>query len=256
MAVYEMVFSPTGGTKKVSDIFTGAFCKESTFIDLSRRDVDFSKCVFSEEDLCIVAVPSYGGRVPAAAAERLRAVQGNGAGAVLIVVYGNRAYDDTFAELQDILEERGFLCAAAAAAVAEHSIMRCFAAGRPDTQDKKEIAGFAEDVRSKIDAGICKGQLTLPGNRPYRSYGGVPMKPRAGKSCIRCGRCAGECPAGAISQEDPARTDPGKCISCMRCMAVCPQGARSVSKALLAAGSMKMRKACSGRKGNELFLAE
>jgi hypothetical protein len=40
----------------------------------------------------------------------------------------------------------------------------------------------------------------------------------------------------------------------MRCLAVCPQKAGSVSSVLLAAGSMKLKKACSGYKMNELFL--
>ncbi len=43
-------------------------------------------------------------------------------------------------------------------------------------------------------------------------------------------------------------------LSCMRCIAVCPQNARSVNKALLMAGSMKLKKACSGYKKNTLFL--
>ena len=52
----------------------------------------------------------------------------------------------------------------------------------------------------------------------------------------------------------PSETDNKKCISCMRCIAVCPQKARSVSKALLTAGSMMLKKECSGYKENELFL--
>ena len=44
----------------------------------------------------------------------------------------------------------------------------------------------------------------------------------------------------------PSETDNKKCISCMRCIAVCPQKARSVSKALLTAGSMMLKKECSG----------
>ncbi len=253
MAVYEIVFSPTGGTKKVSGIFAGAFCPDRSFIDLIKRDTDFSRYSFCEEDVCIVSVPSYGGRVPFAAIERLRRMQGNGAGAILIVVYGNRAYEDTFVELQDVLEERGFVCTAAVAAVAEHSIMRRFAAGRPDAQDEKEIAGFAERIRSDLEAGVRTSPLKLPGNRPYRTYDGVPMKPKAGNSCTRCGHCAKECPVDAIPIDNPSRTDSGRCISCMRCIDVCPQRARRVSKVLLAAGSMKLKKACAGRKGNELF---
>ena len=67
MSVYNIVFSPTGGTKKVSDLFTKSFCSESTQIDLSDRNKDFSAFSFHEEDICIISVPSYGGRVPAIA---------------------------------------------------------------------------------------------------------------------------------------------------------------------------------------------
>lgn len=254
MSVYEIVFSPTGGTKRVSEIFTKAFCQDSVCIDLARRDMDGSEYSFQEEDVCIVSVPSYGGRVPGAAVSRLRRMKGNQAGAILITVYGNRAYDDTFAELQDVLEGSGFSCMAAVAAVAEHSIMRQFAKGRPDLKDKEEILKFASEIRSKMEAGALTGELRLPGNRPYREYGGVPMKPQSGRSCIKCGLCAKECPVGAIPYDRPNKTDTDTCISCMRCISVCPQKARSVSKILLGAGSMKLKKACSERKKNELFV--
>ena len=254
MSVYDIVFSPTGGTEKVSDLFTKAFCGESSHIDLADRSKDFSAYSFCGEDVCIVSVPSYGGRVPAAAASRLGRMKGNGAKAVLIVVYGNRAYEDTFAELQDILEAAGFSCAAAVAAVAEHSIMRQFAAGRPDAEDEKELADFAGSVRARLDTWSGQSRLTLPGNRPYREFGGVPLKPRAGKNCVRCGLCAEKCPVGAIPSDTPSETDAAKCISCMRCIAVCPGKARGISPVLLAAVGMKMKKACSGRRENQLIL--
>ncbi|MCI8464503.1 MAG: 4Fe-4S binding protein [Lachnospiraceae bacterium] len=254
MSVYEIVFSPTGGTQKAADSFTDAFCKAHVYLDLTRQDQDFSAYSFQEEDVCIVAVPSYGGRVPEPAVSRLRQMIGNKARAILMVVYGNRAYEDTFVELQDVLEDAGFSCVAAVASVAEHSIIRQFAAGRPDAADEKELADFAVKVRSKIESGTSEDALYVPGNRPYKEYGGVPIKPRSGKACIRCGLCARECPAGAIPTEDPSKTDEKVCISCMRCIGICPKKARSVSKTLLAASSMKMKKVCSGRKSNELFL--
>lgn len=254
MSVYHIVFSPTGGTKKVSDIFTASFSSESILIDLTERSRDFSSCSFAETDTCIVSVPSYGGRVPDIAVTRLRQMNGNGASAILIAVYGNRAYDDTFAELQDVLADSGFSCIAAVAAVAEHSIMRQYAAGRPNAQDAETLTRFAENIRAKMEAGSLSSHLNLPGNRPYREYGGVPLKPAAGKSCNRCGLCADKCPTGAIDTATPSQTDPKLCISCMRCMAICPQHARSLNKALHAAASLKLKKACSSRKENELFL--
>ncbi len=254
MAVYHIIFSPTGGTKKVADLFSRSFCTQSTYIDLTDPGRDFSALSFQEEDICIVSVPSYGGRVPAIAVSRLQKMRGNGARAILIVVYGNRAYEDTLAELQDTLTDSGFTCAAAVTAIAEHSIMRQFAAGRPDAQDEQELTDFAAAIRSNMESETAPAHLNLPGNRPYREYGYIPMTPKAGKDCTGCGLCAGKCPVGAIDAADPSKTDSKQCISCMRCIAVCPRKARSVSKALLAAGNMKLKKVCSGYKKNELFL--
>ncbi|MDO5422673.1 MAG: 4Fe-4S binding protein [Eubacteriales bacterium] len=254
MSSYNITFSPTGGTQKAADLFTKAFSNESESIDLTDRNVDFHTYAFHADDICIVAVPSYGGRVPDIAVVRLKQMKGNGARAILMVVYGNRDYDDTFVELQDTLEEAGFVCVAAVAAIAEHSIMRQFAAGRPDAQDAEELAGFAKTIRVGIEAGTLASGLTLPGNRPYKEYGGVPMKPQTGKSCTQCGICAKSCPVGAIDEANPSQTNAQACILCMRCVAVCPQNARSINKVLLAGASMKLKKACAGHKKNELFL--
>ncbi|MCI8622432.1 MAG: 4Fe-4S binding protein [Provencibacterium sp.] len=254
MPVYEIVFSPTGGTQKVSEAFTESFCSESIRVDLTDCTLDFSRFSFQEEDICIVSVPSYGGRVPATAVSRLQSMKGNRARAILVAVYGNRAYEDTLAELQDTLQNASFFPVAAVAAIAEHSILRPFAEGRPNAQDKKELAEFAVKIRSEIEAGKVSERLRVPGNRPYRAYRGVPMKPRTGKSCIRCGLCAEKCPVHAIPAGQPSHTNTAVCISCMRCISICPKKARKIPKLLLTAGSAKLKKACREAKKNECFL--
>ena len=91
MAVYEIVFSPTGGTQKVADCVTDVLSEDKKFIDLSGRFTTFSDFAFSEEDLCVFAVPSFGGRVPEVCRQRISEMIGCGAQAILIAVYGNRA---------------------------------------------------------------------------------------------------------------------------------------------------------------------
>ena len=53
-------------------------------------------------------VPSYAGRVPEMAVRSLRSFLGNNTPAIIVSVYGNRAYDDTLIELTDLMESHGF----------------------------------------------------------------------------------------------------------------------------------------------------
>ena len=138
MSIYAIYFSPTGGTEKIVTFIAEQFGVYQS-IDLCEKTSDLTNN-FSEEDLCIIGVPSFGGRVPAIALERIKALSGNNATAILITVYGNRAYEDTLIELEDTLIEKNFTCQAAIAAVAEHSIMHQFATGRPDQNDLTELA--------------------------------------------------------------------------------------------------------------------
>lgn len=252
MKFYQLVFSPTGGTKKVADLLTNGWKVEAEVIDLTVCEQDYSGYIFSEDDVCLVAVPSYGGRVPGPAVSRLKELNGNGAKAILVAVYGNREYEDTLLELYDVVTEAGFSPVAGVAAIAEHSILRQFASGRPDAEDEGVLLEFAEVIRRKMAEGHRLERADVPGNMPYREFGGA-MKPEGGRSCRECGACVKLCPAGAIPKDTPRKTDEGKCISCMRCVAVCPAGARKVSKVMLLAAGQKLRKACSERKENELI---
>ena len=249
----QVVFSPTGGTMRVAQAITKGWNKEVTTVDLTDTAQDFSQYVFQPDDLLLIAIPSYGGRVPALAADRIAKIHGNDARCVLVCVYGNRAYEDTLVEMQDIAQSCGLRPIAAIAAVAEHSILHQYATGRPDADDLPVLQSYSSKILQKFQSGNHSA-LSLPGNRPYKKAGGGGMIPHATSACVNCGLCAKQCPAQAISREDVRKTDGKACISCMRCVVQCPHSARKINGAMAAAAAMALKKACSVRKECELFL--
>lgn len=248
MNTVEIIFSPTGGTEKVAHIIGGHWSDNIVEIDLSDARIDFSKCVINKEDQVLVAMPSFGGRAPTVAIERLRKIAGNGAKCTLVCVYGNRAYEDTLVEMEDAAKECGFQVVAAVAAVAQHSIIPQYAANRPDALDEKQLEQFAQQIADKTGSAA-----SIPGNRPYKKAGGAGLVPKPTKDCVKCGRCAERCPVQAIDALN-FTADSKKCISCMRCVKQCPKNARKVNGAMVAIAAMAIKKACSVRKENELFL--
>ena len=253
MKLHQIIFSPTGGTQKVGNQLALAMGGSVSTTDLTDCGRDFSSVQFGEEDLVIICVPSYGGRVPQLAVDRLAQLHGNYAQAVLVCVYGNRAYEDTLVELEDVAKQAGFCPVAAIAAVAEHSIAHRVAAGRPNAEDEKTLQEFAGRILEKIHSGQ-KTQPEIPGNRPYKKRGVSKIVPQLTGDCTRCGLCAKRCPAGAIDRQDPEKVENDRCISCMRCVIVCPQSARQIDKAALEAIETMLQKVCNGEKENELFL--
>ena len=254
MKYVQIVFSPTGGTLKAANAVTEEWSGSVEVIDLSDPNKDFSEYSFDSEDIALIAIPSYGGRVPGTAAERLKKIKGGGAKCTLLCVYGNRAYEDTLVEMEDIAKECGFEVKAAITAVAEHSIAHKYAAGRPDSEDIKKLKEFSKTALCKMQDEAHTAELKLAGNRPYKKTSGAGLVPKADQHCVKCGVCAQKCPVEAISTKNIGTADPKKCISCMRCIKVCPHAARSVSKAMTSAVSLMLKKSCSQRKECELFV--
>ena len=250
--IHQIIFSPTGGTRRVSEILCKGMGKESTVTDLCVKATDIQLPNIQEDDLAVVAMPVFAGRVPALAVERLRMVNPHGAKCVVVAVFGNRAYDDALLELQDVAAEMGFRVIAAVAAVAEHSIIRKYGKGRPDADDEQTLLQFGADIMSKAEVDDFTMPM-VPGHRPYKKAGNVPhAKGRHG--CNHCGVCAKHCPADAIPLSDPKTVDTRKCISCMKCVSVCPKGARRIGVVMNFLATQGLKKVCATRKENELYI--
>lgn len=251
MAAYNIYYSPTGGTKRVADILSGAICDGAKSVDLLKKDTQ-GLC-FERDDLCIVSVPAFGGRVPDDARKKLLTFKANGAAAVLAAVFGNRAADDTLAELCDIAESVGFRVTAAAEAVAEHSLARMYGKGRPNGQDRAELEAFGKRIAKKLKEGDCSF-VQIQKDRPYKELKTMSMKPLVGDGCVKCNKCVCECPVGAISAEDVRKVDADKCFSCMHCVSTCPTGARGNDPDLAHSLEERLKDRCAEPKANKLYI--
>jgi ferredoxin len=251
MSNYSFCFSPTGGSLKVAEILCGELFDTYESINLlQKRNFDLS---LSEGDLSIITVPSYAGRVPQICKERLSHLKGNHSKTILVVVFGNRAIDDTLIELYDIAEKCNFSVIAGIEAVAEHSLVRTFGKGRPDRDDVVELIGFVKSIKEKILSDNCSEPI-MPGNRPYKEARSSPMTLALDSSCINCKRCAVECPVDAIDLEDVSFVDFEKCFSCLHCVTVCPTKARHNSPEVINIIEERLKDRCVERKENKLYL--
>lgn len=251
MTIHQISFSPTGGTRRVSELLCSGIEAKSILTELCVKEEELCLPSIAAGDLVVVSMPVYAGRVPALAVERLNAVESNGATCVIVAVYGNRAYEDALVEMQDVATAQGFNVVAAVAANAEHSICRMYGAGRPDVADAGELASFGRSILERVQGGKPFGHLALPGNRPYKQGCSGPF-PVANQDCTECGVCASQCPTGAISADNP-KDNNQLCIGCMRCVSVCPSHARGIGESLKVLAA-RLEPLCRDRKKNELFL--
>lgn len=234
-----MYFSPTGTTEKI----VSAIAKETANGKTSISTIDFTlpkarkePVSFTQQDLVVIGVPVYAGRVPNVLVKYLNTIAGNGALAIAIVVYGNRNYDDALIELKDILESDGFKVIGAGAFIGEHSFSKILAQRRPDEKDLAIASGFAGQIRIKLSSTDNFESVNVKGNKPYRNYY-VPkdeknmpvdirkVTPKTDSNCIDCKLCTDVCPMGSIDYDDVSKLN-GICIKCGACIKKCPVSAK------------------------------
>jgi len=238
-----MYFSATDTTKKVVSGIAKKILenidrkKTINNIDFTMPGVRIKPVSFSEEDVVIIGVPVYAGRVPNVLLKYLNSITGNGALAIPVVVYGNRNYDDALIELKDILEFDGFKVIAGGAFIGEHSFSTTLAKNRPDEKDIAIVDDFANQIHRKIATQEeTQTVVFVNGNQPYRKHYMPKNKdgrsvdirkvaPKTNSNCIDCKLCVNVCPMGSIDAEDVSKLN-GICIKCGACIKKCPSQAK------------------------------
>ncbi|MDA7848028.1 EFR1 family ferrodoxin [Sulfurospirillum sp.] len=254
-------FSPTKTTKKVlKSIASGIGVEEIIDFDLTYpNDIEQATASFCDE-LVIIGAPVYAGRLPVVAVERFKQLRAKNTLAIIVVVYGNRDYEDALLELKNLVIESGFTPVAGGAFVAEHSYSTDdtpIAKGRPDSLDMQNAIKFAQKIRNKIKTlPTSQIDLKVSGNFPYKDA----MLPNTvapvvdEKLCSQCGECIEVCPTGAIFLEDSIVTKTELCVRCCACIRSCPSEARMVEDIAWKSIGARLNANCSTRKEPELFL--
>jgi len=220
-------FSATGVTSTIVNEIGNGISDNVNVIDITLSSSRQKVYSFHNNDIVIIGIPVYGGRVPAFLTEYLSCFKGDKTKAVFVVTYGNRAYEDALLELKDTFEANGFIGIAAGAFIGVHSYTLKVGAGRPDAADLAKARAFGEQIRAKLNAKSTFDDLLVDGHFPYKERKPSPaFGPVTNQLCDACGICSSVCPMGAIDTTDHITIDAEKCIRCCRCIRECPQQAK------------------------------
>lgn len=246
-----IMFSPTSTSKHVGEaIVRGTGISEVCVCDLTHPDAQLP--VLLSDELVVIAVPVYGGRVAPLAMRRLEGLKADGTLAVPVVVYGNRAYEKALLELDAFATQCGCKVVAAGTFVGEHSYSTPdtpIAVGRPNADDLAVAEAFGSKVMQKItDAADVESLYSVDVSRiprpkqpiwpmlkfvrqimKWRKSGTpLPRTPQCDEAlCTHCGLCVRLCPNEAIEKGNECHTLTDRCIKCCACVKGCPQKART-----------------------------
>ena len=256
-------FSPTGTSRKVLESIANGIAAENVeHINLTLPQGARQAIQPFADELAIIGAPVYGGRLPVDAIARLKQLRASNTLAVLIVLYGNREFEDALLELKHLTLELGFNSIAGGAFIGEHSFASedvPIANGRPDSRDVQMAMEFGEKIRGKVAAlqsPDAQTEFEIPGNFPYEAGGARPMavSPVTKEDvCTLCGTCADVCPTAAISLNGAVATEIELCIRCCACIKNCPESARVIEDSFWKDIGNWLTENCSARKEPQLY---
>jgi ferredoxin len=259
-----LYFSPTGTTKKVLEAIAEGLGKDKPkHINLTSAGARIGQKRKIRGGLTIIGVPVYTGRVALEAVRGIQRFKAKDAPAVVVVVYGNREYEDALLELRDIAIEIGFIPIAGAVFIGEHSLSTKdvpIALGRPDKEDldKARLLGkMIRNILGSLESIHESLFVQVPGNFPYRDRGpSFNISPVSDESlCIQCGACVKVCPVEAINlSNNRIETDKKLCIRCCACIKNCLTGSRRLEDPQLLQFAQKLSISFSNRKEPEFYL--
>lgn len=236
-------FSPTKTTQHVVEaIAHGLPDRVITHHDLTPPEATIKDMPEFRNTLAIIGAPVYGGRIPQEAVRRFQRLKASNTPGVVVVVYGNRAYEDALLELRDLAITAGFTPIAGGAFIGEHSFTTeetPLATGRPDRNDLSCAQDFGRGIYLKLQTIKYLDDLPLlavPGNDPYKERGQrlkmiTPFTRM--DDCTLCGTCASVCPMNAITVDKDVSTVALACILCAACVKQCPTHARVIDHPLI-----------------------
>ena len=264
-------FSPTGGTKKAVAMLTDTLAQELGAkvrqLDITKKENREDRYGFREDELLVLGVPVYAGRIPNKLLPELKKLLAESPGTPVlpVSVYGNRNYDEALRELILLCEEKGMLAVAAVAAISQHAFSSLLATGRPDEEDGRKLSIFARKIAEKlrqeenptlvqVDRETPIGPYYTPKKADGNPASFLKAKPLTDpEKCVDCGICAEVCPLDSIDKENVSSV-PGVCIKCHACVRKCPYGAKYFDNEDFLSHVDMLEKHFTARREPELFL--
>ena len=221
--ISKVYFSPSGTTEKIVNEVAKNFNMNRENYDLLSFD---SEKTF-ENELVIIGVPVFDGRIPKLACERLSKMKGKNTKAIIVVNYGNIDAGDAVLELSELLKKNNFDIVGVATTVSQHSQFSELGKNRPDADDLAKITSFTKNVIRKLENKV-ENEIFVKGYKPYPDYVKPSFSVECNEDlCSECLDCVYTCPEEAIMENTPTMTNLDDCTRCSTCINVCSENARS-----------------------------